>query len=134
MDILIPVVLNAPAPIPFKVSIETMGEATASDFQLSSKYVSFGIGSSVEYLTVRLLSHSTAGPERRLRLVLAQNQLGTGGVLSMTEINIRDQILVAPKIVDYKQGDDLGKGCGQGRDEFKRRLCSSEFRSIEVLG
>lgn len=109
IDLQVPVVLSSAAPIPFKVSIQTMGDAVAgTDFELASNEVSFPTGSSLQYLTVRILNHSTVGSEKRLRLVLAQNQLGTGGQLSMTEINIRDQVSGAPKVVDYKQGSQFG--------------------------
>ncbi|WP_413585092.1 UVB-resistance protein [Bdellovibrio sp. HCB274] len=117
VDIQIPVVLSASAPIPFKVALAVMGEAIEGvDYQLSPKELNFIKDSSIQYVSLKLLSHATPGQEKRLRLVLAQNQLGTGGPLSLTEINIHDENLAAPKVVDYKQGMQFGCALYDNKD------------------
>ncbi|MEK2690767.1 Calx-beta domain-containing protein [Bdellovibrio sp. GT3] len=103
-SIQIPVVLSMAAPIPFKVSITSLGDATSGDFELDSRDIQFGIGDTVKYITVRILDDSIPEPEKRLRLVLSKNSLGNGGVLAMTEINIRDDDSVPPTLVDYQSG------------------------------
>ncbi|WP_246845829.1 Calx-beta domain-containing protein [Bdellovibrio sp. ZAP7] len=104
-DIYIPVQLSAPAPIPFKVSIQTSGEATSSDFELVTPELQFAIGEQSKTIHVKILNDTLAEPEKRLRLVLTKNSLGSGGVRSFYEIHIKDDDGAAvPKVVDFQAG------------------------------
>ncbi|MFV8258078.1 Calx-beta domain-containing protein [Bdellovibrio bacteriovorus] len=107
----IPVVLSAPAPIAFKVTIAVMGDAGAEDFTLTSKEVNFAVGETTKYIPLTILDDAVAEPEKRIRLILAKNSLGNGGMLSVHEVLIRDDdsAVVAPKVVSFKQG--VGFAC-----------------------
>lgn len=103
----VPVILSAPAPLPFKVTVGVMGDAGAEDFILASKEVAFAAGESTKYLTVQILNDAISEPEKRIRLILSKNSLGNGGLLAIHEIHIKDDdsSVVAPVVVSYKQGE-----------------------------
>lgn len=101
----IPVVLSAPAPIAFKVTIAVMGNAGSGDFTMPSKEVQFAVGETTKYIPLTILDDAIAEPEKRIRLILAKNSLGNGGVLSVHEVLIADDDGgTPPKVVDYQQG------------------------------
>ncbi|UYL10005.1 UVB-resistance protein [Bdellovibrio sp. SKB1291214] len=107
-DIYIPVQLSAPAPIPFKVSVQTSGEAGDTDFTLMTPEVQFAIGEQSKTIHVKILNDSVAEAEKRIRLVLTKNSLGSGGVRSFHEIHINDDDgAVVPKVVDFQAGDGV---------------------------
>lgn len=109
----IPVVLSAPAPIPFKVTIAVMGDAGSEDFSMTSKEVNFAIGDTTKYIPVTIFDDSVEEAEKRIRLILAKNSLGNGGLLSVHEVVIRDDdaAVAPPKVTSFKQG--VGFACAQ---------------------
>jgi alpha-tubulin suppressor-like RCC1 family protein len=107
-DIYIPVQLSAPAPIPFKVAIQTSGEATDTDFTLMTPELQFAIGEQSKTIHIKILNDSIAEPEKRIRLVLTKNSLGSGGVRSFYEVHINDDDGPAtPKVVDFQAGSNF---------------------------
>ncbi|WP_413559935.1 Calx-beta domain-containing protein [Bdellovibrio sp. HCB209] len=102
-DIYIPVHLNSPAPIPFKVAVQASGEATSDDYTLVTSELNFAIGEQSKMVHIKILDDSIAEPEKRIRLMLSKNSLGAGGVRAFHEIHINDDDgPVTPTVTDFR--------------------------------